>query len=806
MKKFYMLVWLLLCAGLVTEAFAAKKDENVQIKSFSNEIAKVNGKIHQYIDDMVSDWYWSNGQAYIVDNQLPDKNLYRNLKIWASDYGINLARPCTNGHYMTYNSDDARKVAEDESHCYLEADTTFKYEGYGRLYFSGIYRDSKGRPQTTRTVLPFLDRYLDASSSSDYEVPVYDTTKAQKAGGAMVAVSSDKIKRLKNQVSANAKKDPSNHRNWGFHMFLYASQYKTSRSGTWTEDSRMHNFHEIVHWDYKIPAFGTAYQLKKKMTNGYDTLTQSTGVTRDSIVPIYFDVFGPDSVRIISQKKTVYCSKAKDRVQGYTTVKDFGIRTFEAHPSHHFKGEWIKAEVTPGVDSIVYYRYAFVTHTHDERVNGKDVPVYDTTYTNEYKITVQQEEPIQAHLWISKALTAAGFMAKVTDTSKSTYSFAYGIDSLVFSAQTKHDEHRTIAFEIEASRSENGKFESIQSYYPLTGELSYDFPLNRSGELKTAIAPLGVRLRRPGTNYSKLRFKVYYDDNKLPKDTVYSKTITINWSYFVKFLAADGSKLSDGYRNSGTANLPNTSVKLPANTHDYHYGYHWLNLSDSTTYPSTTESVKVTDSTTYKVVIDTAFFVKFVGLDGSVIDSQYVVWGEKPTFPKDPEQEGYKFEGWSSDTSKSVTEPTTIKAKYSVLVQFIGLDGSVIDSQYVVWGEKPTFPKDPEQEGYKFEGWSSDTSKSVTEPTTIKAIFKKLEEQETGILAHGIQPQVTIATAGHEIQIAGARAGSTYTVFDMQGRVIKTGRVKTENFTLAVPRSGTYLVRLNSEIRPVTIK
>ncbi|MBP5767538.1 MAG: T9SS type A sorting domain-containing protein [Fibrobacter sp.] len=56
------------------------------------------------------------------------------------------------------------------------------------------------------------------------------------------------------------------------------------------------------------------------------------------------------------------------------------------------------------------------------------------------------------------------------------------------------------------------------------------------------------------------------------------------------------------------------------------------------------------------------------------------------------------------------------------------------------------------------------------------------------------------------IQISAAPKNSTYAVLDMQGRVLLSGRVESVNFNIAVPNTGSYLVRVGNATRKVQVK
>ena len=67
-------------------------------------------------------------------------------------------------------------------------------------------------------------------------------------------------------------------------------------------------------------------------------------------------------------------------------------------------------------------------------------------------------------------------------------------------------------------------------------------------------------------------------------------------------------------------------------------------------------------------------------------------------------------------------------------------------------------------------------------------------------------PQFSLVAMGRDIQVAGARVGSTYAVLDLQGGVIMQGHVGAAHFNLDMPHSGTFLVRIGREVQKVSLK
>ena len=64
----------------------------------------------------------------------------------------------------------------------------------------------------------------------------------------------------------------------------------------------------------------------------------------------------------------------------------------------------------------------------------------------------------------------------------------------------------------------------------------------------------------------------------------------------------------------------------------------------------------------------------------------------------------------------------------------------------------------------------------------------------------------TAVVNGRNLQISGAKIGSDINLLDMQGRVIYNGRVDVANFSVNVPQSGAYVLRIGSEQRIVNAR
>ncbi|WP_290761999.1 hypothetical protein [Fibrobacter sp. UBA4297] len=59
---------------------------------------------------------------------------------------------------------------------------------------------------------------------------------------------------------------------------------------------------------------------------------------------------------------------------------------------------------------------------------------------------------------------------------------------------------------------------------------------------------------------------------------------------------------------------------------------------------------------------------------------------------------------------------------------------------------------------------------------------------------------------GRQLQIAGAKIGAEVNLLDMQGRVMYNSRVNTANFSMCVPRSGFYVLRIGTQQRIINAR
>ena len=67
-------------------------------------------------------------------------------------------------------------------------------------------------------------------------------------------------------------------------------------------------------------------------------------------------------------------------------------------------------------------------------------------------------------------------------------------------------------------------------------------------------------------------------------------------------------------------------------------------------------------------------------------------------------------------------------------------------------------------------------------------------------------PQFHVLVDGLKVLLTSAKVGSPYALFDLQGRVILSGRVDTPDFTISVPYAGNYLLRMGYQTVRISVK
>jgi len=120
------------------------------------------------------------------------------------------------------------------------------------------------------------------------------------------------------------------------------------------------------------------------------------------------------------------------------------------------------------------------------------------------------------------------------------------------------------------------------------------------------------------------------------------------------------------------------------------------------------------------------FTVQFI-VDGQVIATQIVKYGESANAPSVQNKEGYDFVKWNGVYTQVVADVDVI-AEFTIktfVVQFVDFDGSELDKQTVEYGKSAVKPADPVREGFEFTGWVGDFT-SVTVDVVVRASYTEI--------------------------------------------------------------------------------
>ena len=109
------------------------------------------------------------------------------------------------------------------------------------------------------------------------------------------------------------------------------------------------------------------------------------------------------------------------------------------------------------------------------------------------------------------------------------------------------------------------------------------------------------------------------------------------------------------------------------------------------------------------MVVLITYSIQFKDWDGTILSTQTVKYGHKPTKPANPTRTGYTFTGWSNNPDSAPTGDTVYTAQYQInsyTIRFLDYNGTVLKTQSVNYGSTPTPPSNPSRTGYSFTGWS----------------------------------------------------------------------------------------------------
>ena len=95
-----------------------------------------------------------------------------------------------------------------------------------------------------------------------------------------------------------------------------------------------------------------------------------------------------------------------------------------------------------------------------------------------------------------------------------------------------------------------------------------------------------------------------------------------------------------------------------------------------------------------------------------------------------------------------------------------------------------------------------DASKQPIDPVKLTGV----EIKEVGLYKVTMMPHFSVRANGMQLNINGAKVGSNYAVYNMQGKAVAAGITFSSNIAVNVPNAGSYIVRVGSEMSRVNVK
>ncbi len=271
--------------------------------------------------------------------------------------------------------------------------------------------------------------------------------------------------------------------------------------------------------------------------------------------------------------------------------------------------------------------------------------------------------------------------------------------------------------------------------------------------------------------------------------------------YTITFLQADGkTEISSDKIKGGEKIVAPAADKVTAPMDDAQYKYVFKGWD-----PALADDATATEDASYTAQFEKVlqtYSVKFLADGKQVGETQTVSYGKAATAPKDPTKEGYKFTKWDTEDYKNVKGDVEVNAVFEKItssssskVEDKSSSSSKPASSSSKVEDKSSSSAKPASSSSKTEDKSSSSAKPASSSSKTEAIFAAAQA-----------PKFSLSVAGRNVQIAGARVGSAYAILDMQGRVMTTGSVESANFSVALPRSGSYMVRVGSQAQRVNVR
>ncbi len=156
--------------------------------------------------------------------------------------------------------------------------------------------------------------------------------------------------------------------------------------------------------------------------------------------------------------------------------------------------------------------------------------------------------------------------------------------------------------------------------------------------------------------------------------------------------------------------------------------------------------------------------------------------------------DGYRFTNWNDDVAND-TRTFNVKEDIELTANFEKIEESSSSEA----SSSSVASSSSEADKPASSSSAASSSSKTDKPASSSSKTETIEIAK-------VAPSYKISVSGRFLQIAGARVGASVAIFDMQGRVMKTGIVDSSNFAIEMAKSGSFLVRIGSQTQRVTVK
>ena len=272
------------------------------------------------------------------------------------------------------------------------------------------------------------------------------------------------------------------------------------------------------------------------------------------------------------------------------------------------------------------------------------------------------------------------------------------------------------------------------------------------------------------------------------------------------------------------------SFVCPDNTAEYTYKCAWDNVIVPVEEDATYEYLKFEDKNSY--VVEVAVNDAEMGSVSGLSETGMYFYGTEVKLTAEAKT-GYEFSNWNDDV-KTAERTITVTGDMTYTATFKAIESSSSEedptSSGVASSSSDAEPTSGDVASSSSEAESSSSAKtesssSVASSSSVKSSDSKSSSSSAKAKSSSSKkgdkssssgkeavefvmtaPQFSVTAIGRDLQIAGAKVGSVYAVFDMQGRVMTSGRVESANFNMTMARAGNYILRIAGQAQRVTLR